>query len=514
MIGRIKPSRIVLMAISSLLLYPGFAWPNPREVLLYPDGAMVTEVKKVRTVNQGRDHRTAGFFLPQTALPKSLTLSLPDDSRLRIVDVSIQSHAGKQEDRVREFKKQLQAAGEERIRLRSSLQALESQIIFWQTQAKGRAKNSAEAVNLSQTISKGLKKAVQDKLALEIESERIDQHLKQLKGELQRATEKPEHSWLATVLLTGPPLSETTLSYTYQTGSCGWRPLYQLNALLRENRVVVTRGAEVWQDTGQDWTQVLLTLADGKIREQPANIAAAGWTIKTLPETRTPKGKPDSITVMQAKNQTAGDEPEPGTLSFSSTSPAVLENRTIVSQGRSRLTLGEESWPAEFFHLARPGSSAKAILIGLVSPPPRRNLPAGDALYLVEGAFFGKETFSSSGQAAELVFGADPQVRLSVSHSYHKPLRITEASGSLNLHRMQWQTSLWNQRDHAVRIRLEENRPQFPDALVRGELSHDPPPDETGPLTLTWRREIAPSGRLNLQGELIIKTPTSLEILP
>ncbi|MDZ4165783.1 MAG: DUF4139 domain-containing protein [Smithellaceae bacterium] len=497
---------IVFIAASSLLLCPGFAWPNPREVILYPDAAIVTEIKKVRLVSQGRDHRTAGFFLPQTALPKSLTLFRPADSRLRIIDVSFQRHAGKQDERVGEFKKQLQAAGEERIRLRSSLQALEGLIIFWQTQAKGRAKNSAEAVNLSQTISKGLKKAVQEKLVLEMEGDRIDQHLKQLKGELQRATEKPEHSWLVSVLFTGPPVSETTLSYTYQTGGCGWRPHYQFNALLRENKVVVTRGAEVWQDTGQDWTQVLLTLADGKIREEPDNIPPAGWTIKTRPETRMPKGKTDSITVM--------DEPEPGISIFSGTAPAVLENITIVAQGGSRLTMGEESWPAEFFHLVRTGSSARAVLVGLVSPPQRHHLPAGDALYLVEGTFFGKETFSSSGQAAELVFGADPLVRLSVSHSYHKPRIITETSGSLYLYRMQWQTRLWNQRDHAVRIRLEENRPQFPDARVRGTLYHDPQPDETGPLTLTWRREIAPFGKLNLQGELIIKTPTSLEILP
>ncbi len=514
MIGRMKPSRLVLAAIPSLLLCPAFSSASPREVILYPEAAIVTEAKKVRVGNQGRDQRTASFFLPGTALPRSLTLSLPLDSRLRIIDVSCQNHAGRQDDRLRELKKQQQAASEERIRLRSSLQALEGQILFWQTQAKGRAKNGTEAVNLSQTIGKGLKKAFQDKLALEIEGERIDQQLKQLKGELQRALEKPEQSWLVTVLFTGPPLSETTLSYTYQTVGCGWRPIYQFNALLREKRVVVTRLAEVWQDTGQDWNQVLLTLAEGQVRDESVNIASSGWTIKPLPETRLPKGKSDLLAGGQAKNPPAGEEPGPGISSFPPAGTVFRENKTIANQTRSNVVLGEESWPAEFFHRARPGISARALLIGLVTPPPQRSLPAGDALYLVEGAFFGKRTFSSSEQTAELAFGADPLVRLSVSHVYHKPAILTEASGSFNLHRLQWQTSLWNQHDHEVQIRLEENRPQFPDPRIRGSLNHDPPPDETGPLTIGWWRNISPFGKMTFQGELILTTPTGLEISP
>ncbi len=509
MMIRTKGGRQVFLIIFFLLIYPDYCRSNPRDVILYPEAALITEAKKIRLVT-ARDQRTAIFILPAYALPQSTRVSLPADSRLKINDVSYQPHPGAHDERTRELKKQLMVAEEEKIRLRSSIAALEGQILFWQTQAKGKAKNSTEALSLSQIIARNLKKTHQEKMQLEREGELNASRIKDLKGEILRQEAKSETNWQVTVHLTGPPLTETTLIWTYLVRGCGWRPFYRLNALLNDKRIAVSVAAEVWQNTGQDWNQVNLTLAAGEPAGEYSAAAPTPWTIKPLAEPR--PAKAGIIDEKRGRQPAAPSETGLAVPKWLDDQGISLGAKTVPGQLKVKIPLGEESWPAEFVHRTRPGQAAQAILIGFTSSPGSRTYPAGGAGYFVEGSFWRKGTFSVSGQPVGLEFGADPQVLIAVRRSFEKPETASEGGESVKVQRWHWTTSVLNQRDMTIRLRLEENLPQFPDKRIKGALNYDPPPDEQTPTEAAWLRDLPSREKITFTVGLTLKMPPQLEV--
>lgn len=509
MMIRTKAGPQVFLIMSLILLYPDYCLSNPREVILYPEAALVTEAKKVRLA-ASRERRTAVFILPAGALPRSLQVSLPPDSRFIIDDVNYQPHPGIHDERTREMKKQLSAAEDEKIRLRSTMAALEGQILFWQTQAKGKAKNNAEALVLSHSIARNLKKMHQEKMQLERDGELNVSRIKEIKGEIQRQEAKSETNWQVTVHLTGPPLTESTLIWTYLTRGCGWRPFYRLNALLAEKRIAVSIAAEVWQDTGQEWNQVNLTLATGEPSGESSAAGAAPWTIKALPETKLAKARiiDDKRAIQRATHPDTGRT----VLKWPGDHGISLGARTVPCQLKLKIPLGEENWPAEFVHRLRPSQAAQAILTGFTTLSGGQAYPEGDAGYFVDGSFWRKGTFSFAGQSAEIEFGADPQVLIATRRFFEKPEIAGDGGDSIKVQRWHWITGIHNQRNLTIRLRLEENLPQFPDKRISGAINHEPPPDEQTPTEVAWRRDIPPREKITFTGGLIVKMPPQLEV--
>lgn len=506
-----KGIRQVFLIIAVLLIYPDYCQSHPREVILYPEFAMITEAKKIRIATT-RDQRTAVFMLPAGALPQSTKISLPPDSRLQINDVTYQPHPGADDERIRELKKQLVVAEEENIRLRSNLASVEGQILFWQTQAKGKAKNNAEALVLSQSIARNLKKLHQEKMQSDRVVELNLARIKDIKGEIARREAKSDTNWQVTVLLTGPPLTETSLSWTYISRGCGWRPFYRLNALPNDKLITVSLAAEVWQDTGQDWNQVNLTLASGEPAAEPSATGPTPWTIKTLPETRTVKAG-----IIEEKRSKPAAAPSEATLTLQKLPDnqiISLGSRTVPSNLKLKFPLTEENWPAEFIHRIRPGLAAYTTLTGFTSFPGWRSYPAGSADYFMAGSFWRRGAFSFTSQSAEIEFGHDPQVLISVRRIFEKPEILGTGGESVKVHRWHWITSVHNQRDFAIKLRLEENLPQFPDKRIRGAINHDPPPDEQTPTEAAWLRDLPAREKITFTGGLVLKMPPQLDVSP
>lgn len=509
-----KASAITILTLLLWAIF--FPQPNPpgaatREAVLFLDGALVTETKKIRLTTLDRHLQKGEFTLPGTANPLVLTVFLSAGSKLKMEDLTWQVQLIHQEDKLKELRKQLQGIKETRATLRGNIQALDAQILFWQTQAKGRAKNSTEANNLTLAIAKNIRRATADKMLLEPELAKAELRLKQLEEEMKTLLDTPQRRWLVTLLFSGPKAHETTITYSYLATDCGWEPAYRLDARLTSEHLALAREAFIWQRTGQDWHQVDLTLMAGYWRGEAKHTEPPPAEVKPLPDGRSRKRPPDSPKVAPLSEVSPRTEVilPPGKKSDSPSYP--LGRLTIPSDAKLKVTIKEENWPARFSHHLNPAASNQSMLTGHISLSEHLEIPGGQAVYFIEGAYLGKRPFSFSGRTGEINLGTDPLVSATTTYLSERGLTAHE---DLKTQTYKWKTELRNARNHPVRITLEMIRPQISDGRIQTSVIYQPPPQQEGKTSVRWQSELAASEIKIYRGELIIHIPREMDFLP
>ncbi|MBC2605850.1 DUF4139 domain-containing protein [Pelagicoccus albus] len=100
---------------------------------------------------------------------------------------------------------------------------------------------------------------IEYKVALELVA--LNKKEKEIKQELQKAREQDSLTQsLAEVEIDLDTAQEVEMSISYQALSARWQPQYELRAFPEEARLDFGYFANVWQKTGEDWTDVSLSL--------------------------------------------------------------------------------------------------------------------------------------------------------------------------------------------------------------------------------------------------------------
>ncbi|MBN1548344.1 MAG: DUF4139 domain-containing protein, partial [Syntrophaceae bacterium] len=244
-----------------IFLYPANVCSTPREVTFFPDSAHVHEVAKITLHSESKDIRKGIIILPGHADPDSLVVSLVHNSTQKIEDMMWRQVVRQDDAKIANLRKQLDNLKNEKKVLQSSIRALDTQVQFWQLQTKAKAKTVTDAYNLSAAIGKSIKNTYHEKLSQESELEKLDKRIKFTQDEFDRTAGMKETAWEITLLISGSKSSDTTLSYTYSLSECGWQPLYRLEAKPQDKKIDFTWEAEIWQSSGQDWSNASIQLA-------------------------------------------------------------------------------------------------------------------------------------------------------------------------------------------------------------------------------------------------------------
>lgn len=499
--------RLCLLIFTVLIIIsaPPLTQATPREIILYPAAALITESGK-RPIIITESGRIAEFTLPAAAIPQSLKVALAPDGKFNITDISIKRQTIAHDRPLQELKRRSEALAEEKIRLRASLAALDAQILFWQTQAKGRAKNSQEASNLSQVITRNSRKAHQERMSLERESKVNASRIADIQKEIERRENESISNWQVAVHVSGPPQKELTLTWTYLTRDCGWRPYYRINAFLADRRMEVTSGVLVWQRTDQDWNQALLTLAHGDptgsysaIGPAPLKVAPGRKAVATTPMTLDSGEKHPRLIEGQDKIQ------KKTPLNWFDGRLVPLGARNIPSRKKIMLPLTEENWPANFTHRIGPERPNEPNLVGVFHPPDLRSSPSGETDLLVEGTWWRRVDLSFSGRPVEIDFGADPLVVVSNSFLTGRADPVVDGDKAAAVEQGRRVTSVTNRRKAIIRLELRENRPRTDGEEATGEAIFSPPPDHQSAKEVIWTRDILPGQEMSFTWRLITK---------
>jgi uncharacterized protein (TIGR02231 family) len=505
---------------------PGQSGAATREVTLFPASAQVVETARLKIIREGNLNKTI-FLLPAQADPDSLITRVQPGGKLRIIDQTWRQTTRLDEDRVNGLRKKIDALKSERNQMRASIHALETQIQFWQLQTKAKVKSTADAGNFATAIGKNIKKAYQDKLAQDPEFEKLIKRIKELEEELNQAVGKKDTLWEITLLLAGPPsAADIAVTYAYNLSGCGWAPLYRLEGKPRDNQILFTWEAEIWQSSGQDWSDVVMNLAT----LQPVTTIIPQdlplWIIKPRPAVIFSKAARKSLKTeaaaasLESTDQAAEAEPAaasaPQEVRQTTYSVWQLGKISLPAGARQRVKVQEESWTADFAYLIRPSLSGKAFVraemkakLGVHQLAAARDIPSGQAVFMIDGAILGKRPFSMAGKEADIFFGEDSFVSAKVD-------LLTRQSGEKTFladtqtHKWEWRIDVENRRKEAVRVRIEEPFPQSRDERIKLTLRNDPEVSEQNTTTLIWNLEVPAGQKKSILSSVHLEAPRKM----
>lgn len=243
------------------------------------------------------------------------------------------------------------------------------------------------------------------------ERETTAQELRNLQGEQQEKSPRPE---LAVEVKSAGRIE---LELTYLVEGAGWGPCYELHVSSRERTLGLLYQAQVWQNTGEDWRNVRLSLSTANPDHSSQHPDLKPWPVRFVSPPPSPSAKAGVPQARMEQNfqqvvvtgamanvyavdgaAAPGEAPPPmpememATAEVSSGATAELYNiagsSTIVSDNQvHKVGIMSRSLPLHFRYSAVPKLSARAYLKAKAVNTTPYTLLAGAASVFLDQSF-------------------------------------------------------------------------------------------------------------------------------
>jgi uncharacterized protein (TIGR02231 family) len=513
--------KILLCTIAALALFfvqrPAFA--QVTKAILYPASAQFYETSTVKLKPLGGGLAAASFQLPGPADPETLLLeSLPGKARL--ADLSWKSVKRPESKTVQGLRNKLQALENNLARLQGEQGAASAQIALYTSQDMYCLDSAKQARELAAIVKTSLPDLYTVRAAKELEIQKIQAEIEQVRKELAQAVGEEQRVWEVAAVVDGAGGDSLRIAYNYVIHNCGWQPAYRIEALPGKKKVDVLYEAEVWQGSGRDvgGADVYLATSRPSPAIKPPSLPA--WIIRPRPEEREGAVRvfkaAGTMAMAAAPNEEALDTAaEPELVRMSTFALWKLGKRSLPTGERKRLTVSEESWPAEFSWLLRPSLTPDSYLRAEITLDEAREMPTGKAMFLVDGSLLATRSFSFAGTRTQLYFGKDPLV----SSELATLQRQSGGGGFLSssqTYDWSWVIKVKNDKGYAVPVRVEEPRPESRSKDIEVELQAKPQPaasdDEKDKDLLVWVFEAPAKSSSGIEYSVHVKAPDDMKL--
>lgn len=312
--------------------------------------------------------------------------------------------------------------------------------------------------------------------------------------------------------------ASVVVRYRYTLPDCGWQPRYVFDAIPDESgknaNVRVRLEASVRQFSGMDWRKSRLFLA-----LRPHDVVAPPslpqWIVDDMPQARAmpmmagaPRQRAMAMKAADAVNEEISLNTEGQDARWEVSTPGL-------PQGESVVTLRDEIWTAALERVARPDENDGRVWLTAKADLPAGSVwPDGQASFQLEGIPAGEWFFAVKDGKAQLFFGVDPRVTVSVQADG----RRRGEAGIVNRRRQwswAWEYTVNNGRSAPVQVRLERPRPHIVDKNVTVTYDDTPkatPDDKDN--ALFWLLDVPAGGKATVHHGLTITAPADRKINP
>ncbi len=409
------------------------------------------------------------------------------------------------------------------------MEAAEAQIAFLgRTTPEGLL--TAEALqSLSTTIGAEVLAARQAALAAKGDLPPADKAVTEAQEALAKAeaardalSQRDEDYAALSVAVTLAADGETHLTLRHFVADASWRPVYDMHLTRKEGtRLTVGRGVLVSQFSGEDWSDVALTLSTA----QPSRQAAP---TDLWPELR--RIEPPAPPMAEARSE---DAMMAGSVAMAE--PMVVETAQAAVQGDVvvyvypgtvdvasgvedlRLALDEKVLPVEVEARAVPRADRTAFVLARLTNDTGEILLPGEVFLTREGTLVGSvfiDTLAPGGKA-EIGFGAIDGLRL----TRDMPVHSQGDRGILTSSTQIEETALLkveNLTDETWPVHVVDQVPYSEQEDLEITFSADPAPTETDldakRGVLGWRFDLAPGAEQVVTLNSLIRWPEGMEL--
>jgi uncharacterized protein (TIGR02231 family) len=270
-----------LLLILSLLPTTGHAAEAVRAesriaaVTVFPDRAEVTRVAEAELPAGESTVAIAG--LPANLLTETVRVRGAAEGRFQIGSVETRqvfAEAAVREEE-RRLNREIEALGDQRRALEDKVAALRVQLDFIAAIGREAPKTANEELVRGKldpeswkqawtSLGAGAAEAYEGIRGAEVEQRRLDRSIARKKRELGQIRTGRKASVTARVKVALSAPARLRLELSYQLSGASWRPLYDARLESETATVGLTQIGEVRQRTGEDWSEVQLTLSTAR----------------------------------------------------------------------------------------------------------------------------------------------------------------------------------------------------------------------------------------------------------
>ena len=397
--------------------------------------------------------------------------------------------------------------------------------------------SAAQITATAEALRQSAQNAHQRQHQLERRQQALELALKPLLTEQSRVASQQAQVVSVTVNLA--TAQEAPLRLSYQVRGPSWQPSYRATLHADKASVQLERLALVAQSSGEDWSNVQLTLSTGQPERATQGRLPRPWTLDVAPPPR-PAAPAAAMMLMapapaptmqdhQARKTRAivfeQDMPSFDVSVFNkgfATEFAVPQRISVPSSGqRVTLALGSQQTNAQLFTRIAPAEEEAAYLVAQLQTPPGV-WPAGPVGLYRDGAFVGNGRLdfaantNSNTQGSSLWFGRDELVQVRAS-APEQMTSSTGLTGARTERRSQHSYHINNRHSSPVTLQVLHAAPVSRHEKIEVESHYQPAPHSTAwngqPGTIVWQQALAAGSGTSFSAEHTIRHHKELELL-
>jgi uncharacterized protein (TIGR02231 family) len=292
----------------------------------------------------------------------------------------------------------------------------------------GAAPDGKALAGMIDALGKGVNASLMKIQKIAVQQRAINASIDVLQRDLARLQSGSRDGRAVTVRLTGDKGGTVTL--TYQLNNAGWKPGYRASLDSGTSMVELARLATVAQNTGEDWSNVKLTLSTSQPRQSPVGREAQPWLLTwNRPEPKgavmqySPSAPPapivERVEVTGSRNKLALAGIDNSLMTelqgAFSTEFEVPERVSLASDGRAIiLPLSTQTLAAKQTLRVTPRLEKFAFIMAETARP-EGVWPAGNLQLFRDGGYVGATWWNlQQGKRTEFAFGRDEQLSVAL----------------------------------------------------------------------------------------------------
>lgn len=380
-------------ALLALLLFasPVPLRAEPVSVTLYPQGAMVTEEETFRP------EKDIDITLPAGADAESLSFTLSTGSVLesRIRTKNTPSPV------MKALQKEQENVQNELARVAAERESLSFERLFWADPPLNLKAGDRKGLEKQAALSaEQLNSLAEKDIALSGRERKLEKQNRELESRMEAVGPHNKAVQSCSLVLRDATPGPVTVRWTYFLPGASWQPRYRVLAEEKTGKARVFMEAVLRQDSGADWKNVNVTLASVEDMRRVIPPSLPDWIVgEKQPVMR-------SMNLMAAKamdSETAVQELATG-ISWK------LGTMNVPAEGQVTRFVAAHDLDASFYRLVRPLQDTRAWFTASLTSGEVPLLPAGQAVFYVNGTENARGTFRLSAGQKELFFGVDQLV--------------------------------------------------------------------------------------------------------
>ncbi|MDZ7761840.1 MAG: mucoidy inhibitor MuiA family protein [Desulfovermiculus sp.] len=490
------------------------------EATLYPDGSEVIQTEPAELEKIAPGQWQAVLRLPASVDADSLRILQIQKTDVRIQGLAHRLVRSKNQQRIAEIQKKIEALQEERDQVQAVLAGVTARIDLWQNAVQGVSSSqediqTKDLYDLSSSLAQVLPSLTRDKTDKEKKIQDLETKIRDLEKELQESIDNPDSQLEVRVQLSGSDFAagqEIPITVSYLLPASRWRPAYTLDAQPNKDRVDFQWKAMVVQKSGMVWEDAHLYLTTGRTHQRVSPPDLPDWIIQPRPTPRPMAGQDAIRTKSEELALRTAQAPQGAARTQYETFDLWDAGiRTIHPGQEQQVHVSQNSWPADFQRILRPAVDNQAYLKAEIEIQEAQNIPPGEAMFLVQNRMIGKRRFAFSGQRTEISFGSDPQV---TGQRIMERKQEGEQGILKNKQKLTWhyRFDLTNGKDDSIQLRLEEARPVSRHEDIQIDLASPDYNLQIEDQTVYWELTLQAGQEVSIPLQVTVTAPKDMDL--